>query len=520
MSFTPSSHQLAIFNFVQFFDDHLVVEAVAGSGKTTTIIKALELIPDDKRVLFLAFNKHIVETLKTRVPLHVQVATLNGFGWQILRPTMNNPKINVDKTKNIFWYDILGEKERKEFGQHCSAVCKLVSLFKAYGMEDPRPKDVEFLVDHYDIETDMKGISYALQAHKIGHGKPRVVDFDDQLYLPIVRGLPIPRYDVVFVDETQDLNPIQIEMVKRIKGRLIAVGDSKQAIYGFRGADPEAMQHVIDAFHATTLPLSICFRCAKNIVVKAQEVVPYIEYAKDQIEGTVETMKAKDYRKVVTEKDFVLCRTTAPLVQEALIMLSQGRKACVLGRDIGKDILDLYKKIAGDNPLTSESIDAYEYQQAERLKDKETLLLRMHDQTDTLRALFYAYGSDGIEDAVIKLFQDAEQGIVYSTVHKAKGLERDRVFIICPELLPHPRCSGEWQHKQEQNLKYVAITRAKKELYFVTGVGVDKLQENADRACSSGIALDRHINHLESELQLANLALPNVMADQMGEADY
>jgi ATP-dependent exoDNAse (exonuclease V) beta subunit len=144
----------------------------------------------------------------------------------------------------------------------------------------------------------------------------------------------------------------------------------------------------------------------------------------------------------------------------------------------------------------------------------------MHDQTDTLRALFYAYGSDGIEDAVIKLFQDAEQGIVYSTVHKAKGLERDRVFIICPELLPHPRCSGEWQHKQEQNLKYVAITRAKKELYFVEGVGVDNARSNADRACSSGIALDRHINHLESELQLANLALPNVMADQMGEADY
>jgi DNA helicase-2/ATP-dependent DNA helicase PcrA len=471
MPFIPSHYQQAIFDFISRETQHLVVQAAAGSGKTTTIVKALELIPDDKRVLFLAFNKHIVETLKTRVPLHVQVATLNGFGWQILRPTMNNPKINVDKTKNIFWYDILGEKGRKEFGQHCSAVCKLVSLFKAYGMEDPRPKDVEFLVDHYDIETDMKGISYALQAHKIGHGKPRVVDFDDQLYLPIVRGLPIPRYDVVFVDETQDLNPIQIEMVKRIKGRLIAVGDENQAIYGFRGCDPEAMQHVIDAFHAITLPLSICFRCAKNIVVKAQEVVPYIEYAEDQVDGIVETMKAKDYRKIVTEKDFVLCRTTAPLVQEALIMLSQGRKACVLGRDIGKDILDLYKKIAGDNPLTPEAIDAYEYQQAERLKDKETLLLRMHDQTDTLRALFYAYGSAGIEDAVIKLFQDAEQGIVYSTVHKAKGLERDRVFIICPELLPHPRCSGEWQYKQEQNLKYVAITRAKKELYFVTGVG-------------------------------------------------
>lgn len=516
MNFVPSKYQQDIFDNISGVSTHLVIEAVAGSGKTTTIVEALKLIPEDQRVLFLAFNKHIVETLKTRVPLHVNVATLNGFGWQVLRKEMGNPKINADKTKNIFWFDILGERNRREFGQYCGAVCKLVSLFKAYGMEKPNIPDVEFLIDHYEIDTDAKGIGYALQAHQIGHTKTRVVDFDDQLYLPIVRGLPIPRYDVVFVDETQDLNPIQIEMVKRIKGRVIAVGDSKQAIYGFRGCDPEAMQHVTDAFQAQTLPLSICFRCAKNIVRKAQEVVSYIEYAENQIDGTVGTLNVQEYRKIVSDRDFVLCRTTAPLVQEALAMLAAGRKACVLGRDIGKDIIDLYKRIAGDGDLTPEAIDTYEYQQAERLKDKETLLIRLHDQIDTLRALYYAYGAKGIEDAIITLFQDSEQGIVYSTVHKAKGLERDRVFIICPELLPHPRCSGEWQRKQEQNLKYVAITRAKKELFFVEGVGSNKIQSETEKATRSMDRLAQQIDGLSVDAILRTLPEPVAVID----ADY
>lgn len=469
MTFTPTKHQQAIFDFIQNSQKHLVIEAVAGSGKTTTIVKALSLIPEDQRALFLAFNRHIVNTLKNRVPLHVNVSTLNSFGWQVLRPAMHNPKINADKTKNIFWFDICENKHRKTFGKYCSAVCKLVSLFKAYGMKNPTPKDIEFLVNHYEVDTDNKGIEYAIQAHQIGHTKTRVVDFDDQLYLPIMRGLSIPRYDVVFIDETQDLNPIQIEMIKRIQGRIIAVGDSKQAIYGFRGADPQAMQNVINAFQATILPLSICFRCAKNIVIKAQELVPHIEYSEDQNNGTVVSMDAQKYRREAINQDLVLCRTTAPLVQEALKMISMGKAAFVLGRDIGKDLIELYERLTKNEPFSLEALALYETQQMERLKNKETILLRVQDQIETLRALYQAHSSDLIK-AINQLFVETSNGITYSTIHKAKGLEYDRVFIICPELLPHPKCSSDWQIQQEMNLKYVAITRAKKELVFVEGI--------------------------------------------------
>jgi superfamily I DNA/RNA helicase len=54
-----------------------------------------------------------------------------------------------------------------------------------------------------------------------------------------------------------------------------------------------------------------------------------------------------------------------------------------------------------------------------------------------------------------------------STIHKAKGLENDRIFFLCPELIPSKYATQPWQYEQEANLKYVAITRAKQELIYV-----------------------------------------------------
>ena len=65
------------------------------------------------------------------------------------------------------------------------------------------------------------------------------------------------------------------------------------------------------------------------------------------------------------------------------------------------------------------------------------------------------------------IFSDDINGIILSTIHKAKGLENDRVFFLCPELIPSRFATMDWQFEQEQNLKYVAITRAKKELIYV-----------------------------------------------------
>ncbi len=77
-----------------------------------------------------------------------------------------------------------------------------------------------------------------------------------------------------------------------------------------------------------------------------------------------------------------------------------------------------------------------------------------------------------------ELFSTTKSGVTLSTVHKAKGLENDRVFILRPDLLPLKRENQQpWEKMQELNLKYVAITRAKKALFFV--------EANKDKETSS-----------------------------------
>lgn len=93
----------------------------------------------------------------------------------------------------------------------------------------------------------------------------------------------------------------------------------------------------------------------------------------------------------------------------------------------------------------------------------------MQDKADTL-VIFLEQSSTIIEatDKINTLFSNNNgTGIVLSTIHKAKGLEATKVFILCPELLPHPMAKSAWQQDQEANLKYVAITRAREHLVYV-----------------------------------------------------
>ena len=71
-----------------------------------------------------------------------------------------------------------------------------------------------------------------------------------------------------------------------------------------------------------------------------------------------------------------------------------------------------------------------------------------------------------LKQKIKTIFSDEIEGIMLSTIHKAKGLEANRVFIIKPELIPHPKAKGvEWLN-QERNLEYIAITRARHDLIY------------------------------------------------------
>jgi hypothetical protein len=278
----------------------------------------------------------------------------------------------------------------------------------------------------------------------------------------------------------QDMNRCQIRIIEKILkkdkvtgktvGRLIAVGDYFQGIYGFNFSDDKSFQWFRDYKNTSILPLSYSFRCAKNIILKANEIVPDIKALETAPEGTV---REGSILKEAESGDFVLCRTTAPLIRLFFELLVQHKKAVIKGKDIGDGLIEMIK----DHKTIDKMIYYWETKLFNMKRDlaatqmlnpeKHTGYVALEDKVLTLT--FLGRLSQDIIDLKAKISMifsdDNGDGIILSTIHKAKGSEANRVFIARPDLMPLP-CSRGWQMAQEKNLAYVAITRAKHELIY------------------------------------------------------
>ena len=241
------------------------------------------------------------------------------------------------------------------------------------------------------------------------------------------------------------------------------------SIYGFNAADEKSYMWFEKFPNTKVLPLSTSFRCSKAVIEEAQKVVPDINALPDAPEGSVRNGNVLNEAE---SGDFVLCRTTMPLIKLFFEFLTQRKKVIIKGRDIGVHLIELIGKINNIEKLTSfweAELQSYRG----NLKKEGVLNPNDHSGYATLEdkvmtLLFLARISDSILDLKHKIksiFTDDIQGIVLSTIHKIKGLEANRVFIIRPDLLPM-QVSKPWQYIQEKNLQYVAITRSRLELIY------------------------------------------------------
>jgi len=482
-AFTPSKYQVAIFDFVRDGTGNAVVEAVAGSGKTTTLVKALEFTDADSDVAFVAFNRHIAKELAEKAPEHVHVSTLHSLGFGNIRA--QNPRIKVENRKLYYIIKDMQDQYSYEDAQALYAnnrtIQRLVSLCKAT-LQEPTAQVLEALCDRYGLETNGQAKLIFEATGKVYRESQRQcsyrIDYDDMIWLCASGQVPCQKFDMLLCDESQDFNAAQIQMVLNSiqeNGRVIAVGDRFQSIYGFRGADTSAIPNLIEALDATTLPLSITYRCPKSHVELAQSLVPHIEAAEWAIEGSIEHISRYQFREQVKPGDAVLCRCNAPLVRPCFSLIREGTKAVILGRDIGQNLMSLVRKVQKKARVTSLHDTLWEMQEYVRVEvdklldaDKGTRAQILEDKRDTIEAL--AEGCQTVADLETRIktvFSDDKAGVVFSTVHKFKGGEAERVYILEPGLMPHPRATKEWELVQESNLTYVAWTRSKRELYFV-----------------------------------------------------
>ena len=482
----PTKEQERIFLFIKKRPENILIKAYAGAGKTTTIIEAIRLIPKDKSIMFLAFNKHIQQELKTKLPDHVRCYTTYGLGMSAIKRKYGD-SIQFDEFK----IDKLIQKKAKrwkldeEFNSeedisiYLNSIKKLVNLCRL--TLTLKQEYIPYIADRYEVNIKKpKDIKRVLKILDAASQDRKFFDYTDMIFLPAIdNSIWFFPQDYVFIDEVQDLNRCQIKIVekllkrdkisKKVKGRLISVGDKFQGVYGFNAADERSFQWFEKFKNTKVLPLSVSFRCSKNVIKKAQEIVPDIKALDTAPDGIV---REGDVLTEAESGDFVLCRTTMPLVRLFFMFLQKKKKAIIKGSDIGLQLIELIGKIKTiDNLITFWEDELKKFKND--LKEEGILnpnehsgYVALEDKVRTL--IFLARLSNSIEDLkhnIHIIFTDKIEGIVLSTVHKIKGLEANRVFIIRPDLLPLQNARG-WQYAQEKNLEYVAITRAKLELIY------------------------------------------------------
>jgi len=349
---------------------------------------------------------------------------------------------------------------------------QLAEIAIAHGLEP----DEEWEDEGWTLEELERAAAACMERACVKDG---TIDFDDMVFLPVrnrwVRGW----WDLVVVDEAQDMNAAQLLLARgacRQGGRIAVVGDDRQAIYGFRGADSGSIDRLKAELSAVEMGLTTTYRCPKSVVVLAAKLVPDYQAAPSAPEGTVRAIPEERLAAEAMPGDFILSRKNAPLVGVCLKLLREGKRANVQGEDIGKGLIALLKKLRAKSiPDFLARLAKWEDREEARLnasgkKSAEARIELIHDQADTLRAL--AEGLSGpkeLEARIDGLFSDAgpdARAVVCSSVHRAKGLEADRVFILEDTLIrtvpgkPPP-------NREEANIEYVAITRARRELVWV-----------------------------------------------------
>lgn len=477
------------------------IEATAGSGKTSTLLNITSLV--QCQCLFLAFNKHIVkeieEKLTARGIKHAAVKTVHSSGYGVLAKEIKTKLKPIEHKYRDLVDDYLLDRgiEALLTSDEKNAVYRLLEFVQS-SLSDPASEDdINYLINFHSLDIDEDRLELAMQivqaALEEGERVARnqgVVSFTDMIWLPWKWDLSPKKFDLVLGDEIQDWNKASLDLVRKCKsrnGRFVLVGDPYQSLYGFAGADPQMWERIGDVVKASNgkeMPLSESFRCAKAIVQEARKYNPKIVAAESNPEGKVSYISELAFFDDVQPGNMVVARRTAPLVQACIKLISRRKKAYVKGRDIGNGLTAIVKQLAkkkgfkwGNFPQELEEFVKAKIDKLAKKKNTTNQIQSWVDKMDGLMACYEGFietNTNNIGSAsefilnIESIFNDGGSGIELMTIHKSKGLEAEKVFILEPSKLQlNWKGMQPWEMVQERNCAFVAVTRAKYQLVYV-----------------------------------------------------
>ncbi|EKK0415742.1 UvrD-helicase domain-containing protein [Escherichia coli] len=462
MSLTPTDEQSAI---IHWQGQKLVVNVFAGTGKTSTLVQ-YALTNPDSRMLYLAYNRSVRDEAERKFPFNVECKTSHQLAWSRFGRHYQNRLVASLRITDV---------ARKLNTRHWLLVRLALSSLNQFlcsADKEPGPQHLPDEDAWAGAGTDVSAILQAVQVLWHEMSRPDgAFPVTHDTYLKLFQ-LSFPdlsrRWDTILFDEAQDANPVTSALVFSQSCRVILVGDRYQQIYRFRGADNALSHPVLNDVGRLWLTQSFRFgssvaRMANLLLQRAGE--------KRQVTGSGGEddvlMSRTDANKPEGHRT-VLSRTVAGVICTALMASLSGRKVYWVGGIEGyrtEALEDLYW-FSADMPekMQSDALrrDYRDFDEYCRIA-KSTRNVEMNQAIRLLDICFpLPVKLKLLREHTVTCEKDAD--ITVSTPHRSKGLEWPVVILdedfadITDPLMP------EDERRDETNLLYVAVTRARKTL--------------------------------------------------------
>lgn len=550
MSYAPTAQQATVIEWVRTgkrdgrpAKRHGMVQARAGTGKTSLLMMSFPEM--EGSVAATAYNKDIATEIETKCKqaglIHVDAGTAHRFGLRTWKKVARRCHVDLE---NRDWFKMIVDevgisREFRSFVRQglnfarqrgIGIVCPAndpqawLKLAADYNLEDALfadPSSVPPAMREKMLQAALRATHKALaKSVEIG---PKIIDGEGMLYLPLRENVRYDTYHWVVMDEAQDASPlrrIQAKRMLRPDGRFLGVGDEKQAINAWAGADNDSMDILSRDFNCEIFPLTVTWRCPKAIVARAQSIVPDYEAAPQAPEGEVRGMEYHAFtnpaflKGLNPERDALICRNTRPLVEMAFTLVKAGVPCVIEGKNLSKGLIALAKRWGDETPTVNDlriKLDEYVMRETQRLMslDREEAADKLNDEAEALYAFMEDVAATApvsvLVEKIERLFADTPKGarprgVRLMTAHKSKGLEFDTVYLLGANIfMPSKRARSKEAQEQEQHLIYVAWTRAKRVLVDVHYPQPGKKEKKPQQRGGFDFAAEGEVQAWESE---------------------
>jgi len=467
-------------------DQSVMGEAVAGSGKSTMILERAkrEATKNGKSAFLTLFSKSLADELEVYSNEFLSIGTKHRMGLKLFYMNGKKPFIDANKSRNLLIKQLKFDPSEMEDGEQFNGWKQLYAMVDLADKLRVRMADwtdinqVSGINNQYDCEVADLDLVQKLMKLSLEKSETGWIDFTDMNYGPLLMNFNFKKYDAGYMDECQDFSPMDAMFLERCisdGGKMTFVGDSRQSIMGFTGADTSMMEKLKNKFNCSVYPISYTFRCPRAVVDAVidkgyHDTIKAWHGAKDGAFNPDSEYNIHGYE----NGTMLLARRNASLIAPALKAYKSGRSVSVIGELIESKMFSILRHLKCNTicEMRSQVMNQHASKIEKLIGSKKARASTIDLVNDTYETLITIINEctlvDQVEKTIKEIFKPKKDSLLYSSMHRSKGREAERVVILDSSKMTLEMSNlDEDEIQQEKNLCYVAMTRAKSQLEFV-----------------------------------------------------